>query len=209
LQLRWHLPRALPLDLASARGYRLADEGQHGVNSADLPNLSFSSHLWIPATARKKGRLLLCEKRAKFQRVPAEGTDWKNVEDIPPAARHVADQRKEEVKEQIVQLASRASIIAKSIGLYTVVMVLMVAPAFGQMPPNQITGVIDLQKGQWRLTKLTGLEVYNERNQKIGSIEEFTAGRSGKIETAILGVGGFLGIADRLISVKLRRTHIR
>jgi hypothetical protein len=87
---------------------------------------------------------------------------------------------------------------AKYIGLCTIVMALMVATALGQIPPNQNT---DFIKGQWRLTKLTGLNVYNADDQKIGKIEEFLTGRSGKIETAVLSVGGFLGIGDRLISV--------
>ena len=77
----------------------------------------------------------------------------------------------------------------------------MAVPASGQTPPNQAPSFTDAYKGQWRLSKLTGLSVYDENDQNIGTIEEFLTGQNGKIEIAILGVGGFLGMKDRLISV--------
>lgn len=56
-------------------------------------------------------------------------------------------------------------------------------------------------KGQWRAYRLIGLDVYNQNNEKLGDISELLTDQSGKIQTAILGVGGFLGVGERLVAV--------
>jgi sporulation protein YlmC with PRC-barrel domain len=56
-------------------------------------------------------------------------------------------------------------------------------------------------KGQWRLYKMIGLEVYNQNNDKLGDISELLVDQTGKIQTAVLGVGGFLGVGERLVAV--------
>jgi sporulation protein YlmC with PRC-barrel domain len=44
--------------------------------------------------------------------------------------------------------------------------------------------------GQWRSSKLIGIDVYNDANEKIGDIEELIVDKSGNIEHVVLGVGG-------------------
>jgi sporulation protein YlmC with PRC-barrel domain len=56
-------------------------------------------------------------------------------------------------------------------------------------------------KGQWRLNKMIGLDVYNQSNEKVGDISELLVDQSGKIQAAILGVGGFLGVGERLVAI--------
>jgi sporulation protein YlmC with PRC-barrel domain len=56
-------------------------------------------------------------------------------------------------------------------------------------------------KGQWRLYKMIGLDVYNQNDEKVGDISELLVDQTGEIQTAILGVGGFLGVGERLVSV--------
>ena len=63
------------------------------------------------------------------------------------------------------------------------------------------TSVNQAYKGQWRLYKMIGLDVYNQNDEKIGDISELLVDQTGKIQTAILGVGGFLGVGERLVSV--------
>jgi sporulation protein YlmC with PRC-barrel domain len=63
------------------------------------------------------------------------------------------------------------------------------------------TGVNQAYKGQWRLYKMIGLDVYNQNDEKVGDISELLVDQTGKIQTAILGVGGFLGVGERLVSV--------
>ena len=38
-------------------------------------------------------------------------------------------------------------------------------------------------KGQWRLYKMIGLDVYNQNNEKLGDIAEFLTDQNGKIKT--------------------------
>jgi sporulation protein YlmC with PRC-barrel domain len=56
-------------------------------------------------------------------------------------------------------------------------------------------------KGQWRLYKMIGLDVYNQNDEKVGDISELLVDQTGKIQTAILGVGGFLGGGERMVAV--------
>ena len=51
-------------------------------------------------------------------------------------------------------------------------------------------------KGEWRSTKLIGLDVYNQNNEKIGDVNEILLDPSGKVVGHVLGVGGFLGIGE-------------
>lgn len=56
-------------------------------------------------------------------------------------------------------------------------------------------------QGQWRSSKLIGLNVYNEANEKLGDIEELILNKDGKIENVVLGVGGFLGMGEHNVAV--------
>ncbi|WP_458760484.1 PRC-barrel domain-containing protein [Afipia sp. TerB] len=53
----------------------------------------------------------------------------------------------------------------------------------------------------WRASKIIGLSVYNESNEKLGSISELVVDKSGKIAAAVIGVGGFLGVGQHDIAV--------
>ena len=56
-------------------------------------------------------------------------------------------------------------------------------------------------QGQWRSSKLIGVNVYNEANEKLGDIAELIIGKNGNVEQVILGVGGFLGIGEQNLAV--------
>jgi sporulation protein YlmC with PRC-barrel domain len=55
--------------------------------------------------------------------------------------------------------------------------------------------------GQWRTSKMIGLNVYNDANEKIGGISELIVDRSGKVEAVVVGVGGFLGVGEHDVAV--------
>src|SRR5712672_1967150 len=55
--------------------------------------------------------------------------------------------------------------------------------------------------GEWRASKLIGVNVYNEANEKIGDINEVILDKSGKVANVILGVGGFLGMGEHYVAV--------
>ncbi|MCC7252525.1 PRC-barrel domain-containing protein [Hyphomicrobium sp.] len=54
---------------------------------------------------------------------------------------------------------------------------------------------------EWRSTKLVGLAVYNQANERIGDINDLILGPDGKISNAVIGVGGFLGLGEKLVAV--------
>lgn len=73
--------------------------------------------------------------------------------------------------------------------------------AAAQATPNVQTNI----KGNWRASKLVGLAVYNDSNEKLGDISEILVDNSGKINAVIIGVGGFLGVGQHDIAVSFDR----
>jgi sporulation protein YlmC with PRC-barrel domain len=57
------------------------------------------------------------------------------------------------------------------------------------------------REGEWRASKLVGVDVYNEANEKIGDISEIILDKSGKVANVIIGVGGFLGMGEHYVAV--------
>jgi sporulation protein YlmC with PRC-barrel domain len=55
--------------------------------------------------------------------------------------------------------------------------------------------------GDWRSSKVIGLNVYNDSNEKLGSISELLFDKSGNIKAAVISVGGFLGVGSHLVAV--------
>jgi hypothetical protein len=56
--------------------------------------------------------------------------------------------------------------------------------------------------GLWQGSKLIGLNVYNQQNEKIGSIVQLMVDKDGSIKQVVIGVGGFLGMGERDVAVK-------
>jgi sporulation protein YlmC with PRC-barrel domain len=56
-------------------------------------------------------------------------------------------------------------------------------------------------KGDWRSSKLVGLNVYNDSNESLGSINDLLTDKSGNIKAVVIGVGGFLGVGEHLVAV--------
>jgi sporulation protein YlmC with PRC-barrel domain len=57
------------------------------------------------------------------------------------------------------------------------------------------------REGAWRASKLVGVDVYNEGNEKISDISEIILDKSGKVANVIIGVGGFLGMGEHYVAV--------
>ncbi|HEY9455351.1 MAG TPA: PRC-barrel domain-containing protein [Bradyrhizobium sp.] len=58
-------------------------------------------------------------------------------------------------------------------------------------------------KGKWRASKLMGLDVYNEANEKLGDVNELILDKDGKVAAVVIGVGGFLGMGEHDIAVPM------
>jgi sporulation protein YlmC with PRC-barrel domain len=71
---------------------------------------------------------------------------------------------------------------------------LLASDAFAENPT-------DAYNGDWRASKVVGLNVYNDQNQNVGSISDLLMDKSGNIKGAVLSVGGFLGMGSRYVAV--------
>lgn len=62
---------------------------------------------------------------------------------------------------------------------------------------------------QVRVSKVVGATVYNDQNQSIGSIDDvLMSDNDHKADTAVLSVGGFLGMGSKLVSVPFDQLKI-
>jgi len=62
--------------------------------------------------------------------------------------------------------------------------------------------------GGLRISKLVGSSVYNDQNEKIGSVDELIMKDGNKIVMAVVSVGGFLGIGNKLVAVPYDHLHL-
>ncbi|MBR0842407.1 PRC-barrel domain-containing protein [Bradyrhizobium liaoningense] len=67
--------------------------------------------------------------------------------------------------------------------------------------PTAATTTTTSASDQWRASKMSGLKIYNEANENIGSINDLLMDKSGNIKIAVIGVGGFLGMGEHLVAV--------
>ena len=85
----------------------------------------------------------------------------------------------------------------------------IVIPAVAQDRPaartDTVTTSTTSQANLWRASKLVGLNVYNDQNEKLGDISEILLDKSGKVEGVVIGVGGFLGIGQNDIKVEMSK----
>jgi sporulation protein YlmC with PRC-barrel domain len=56
-------------------------------------------------------------------------------------------------------------------------------------------------QGNWRASKLVGVNVYNDNNESLGSINDLLTDKSGNVKAVVIGVGGFLGVGEHLVAV--------
>src|ERR1700744_454371 len=56
-------------------------------------------------------------------------------------------------------------------------------------------------QGTWRASKIAGLNVYNDQNENVGTINDLLMDKSGNIKAAVISVGGFLGMGSHLVAI--------
>jgi sporulation protein YlmC with PRC-barrel domain len=57
-------------------------------------------------------------------------------------------------------------------------------------------------KGPWHVKDFFRTNVYNMAGEKIGDVNDIAVDESGKITAIVIGVGGFLGIGEKEVSMK-------
>ncbi|HEX5281112.1 MAG TPA: PRC-barrel domain-containing protein [Micropepsaceae bacterium] len=59
----------------------------------------------------------------------------------------------------------------------------------------------------WRTSEIKGVDVYDDRNEKIGDIDDVLMDQHGNVKGVVIGVGGFLGVGERNIAVPFSELH--
>ena len=58
----------------------------------------------------------------------------------------------------------------------------------------------------WSATKqILGKPVYNDKNEKVGNVDDLIIAPDSSVSYAIIGVGGFLGLGERQVAVPVNR----
>jgi sporulation protein YlmC with PRC-barrel domain len=78
-------------------------------------------------------------------------------------------------------------------------------PVAGRVPLGVTVVEADLVATGWRASKLMRSEVYNDKNQKIGKIDDMVVAPDGSLSLAVIDVGGFLGIGSHKIAIPVRQ----
>jgi sporulation protein YlmC with PRC-barrel domain len=78
-------------------------------------------------------------------------------------------------------------------------------PAATPAPSATTTTTTASTSTTWRASKMVGVNVYNDQDEKLGSISEVLIDKSGKVDGVIIGVGGFLGMGQHDIKVELSK----
>jgi sporulation protein YlmC with PRC-barrel domain len=84
---------------------------------------------------------------------------------------------------------------------------LATSSAFAQTsstPPSPGQFITQQSPGQWRASKLVGVDVYGTDNAKVGDVREVLLNRDGAAEAVVIGVGGFLGIGEKDVAVPFK-----
>jgi len=72
-------------------------------------------------------------------------------------------------------------------------------PTNATAPSQRNTALTD--QGNVRASKLIGSSVYNDRDQKVGSVDDVILGKENRANEVIVSVGGFLGMGTKLVAV--------
>src|ERR1700733_6817337 len=83
---------------------------------------------------------------------------------------------------------------------------LATGPALPQAGVSLVKVDLSVVAQGYRLSKLIGSSVINDKNEKIGTIDDLIADKDKKLLSfAVLQVGGFLGVGGRLAAVPFDR----
>jgi sporulation protein YlmC with PRC-barrel domain len=92
---------------------------------------------------------------------------------------------------------------------------LLASVAFAQTPsattdstkaaPAATSDTSSEYQGNWRASKVVGLNVYNDNNESVGSINDMLMEKGGNIKAVVIGVGGFLGVGEHLVAVPFEK----
>ena len=84
-------------------------------------------------------------------------------------------------------------------------LVIASAVGFAQTSPPRAGSDVEFvtvqPAGQWSTGQFIGAPVTNQAGENIGDINDVLFDKTGRISTAVIGVGGFLGIGEKSVAV--------
>ena len=81
------------------------------------------------------------------------------------------------------------------------------APTDKSAASNEQTAKVTTD-GYLRASKINGSDVYNSTDTSIGTVDDLLLGQHEKAATAVISVGGFLGIDSKLVEVPFSRLKL-
>lgn len=82
------------------------------------------------------------------------------------------------------------------------------APVAGKIPLGVTIAEAALIATGWRGSKLLGAEVRNDKDEKIGKLDDVIVTANGQLSIATIEVGGFLGIGAHLVAIPVRQLRL-
>ncbi len=76
----------------------------------------------------------------------------------------------------------------------------------GHASPN---GTLEKYHNMLRVSELTGATVFNDQGAEIGTVNDMLLGDDGKVQHAVLSVGGFLGVGTHYVSVPFGQLQVQ
>jgi sporulation protein YlmC with PRC-barrel domain len=80
-----------------------------------------------------------------------------------------------------------------------------IPPVAGKVTLGVTVAEADLIATGWRVSKLLRSEVRNDKGEKIGSVDDIVVSADGTLSTAILDVGGFLGLGGHKVAIPVKQ----
>lgn len=110
--------------------------------------------------------------------------------------------KKESISGRQLWQRGHGVLICLAIGLVpSLLLVARPLPVFSQ-GVNLIKVDVQIVENGYRMSKLTGHTVVNDKNENIGKIDDFVIGHDeGHTLFTVLQIGGFLGIGSRLVAI--------
>jgi sporulation protein YlmC with PRC-barrel domain len=78
-------------------------------------------------------------------------------------------------------------------------------PVAGAVPLGVSVTQTQLVAKGWRASKLVHTDVYNDKNEKIGRVDDLIIAPDGSLSVAIIDVGGFLGMAAHRVAIPVQQ----
>ena len=82
------------------------------------------------------------------------------------------------------------------------------APAGAAANPDLQVASVKMEDAQ-RVSKLIGSPVYNDQNEKVGSLDDLLMKDGNTVVMAVISVGGFLGIGNKLVAIPYDHLHLQ